>query len=289
MLRQVEAYQNSEAAAFGKSPVFTCLVSFKRDERNKHRPGAKGQRRDYSHQELPPDYLEKEFGQVLSKKQRFEDWPVCQGMDGQWVKGTMTIPEWLQRGDAYPGLEMRKVDMRGYNMPAVEGGVADAGEAARRWKLLTLYRLIDDQDEEEEAQNVEKEKRKKTGADDVLNFHACAHLYASDRNSLFLCQRALGFERTRAFAGSLSHTVNFHTHADELLMVDKDGRKKVYAQESWTSNSGADRVSHNSRIWDMDNGRILITTVQDGMLRVPEESGVEMIDGDAILRREAKL
>ncbi|KAK5085161.1 hypothetical protein LTR05_004440 [Lithohypha guttulata] len=291
-LRQVEAFQNSKEGDFGKTPVFIAFVSFKRDERGKHRPGARGQRKDFQHQELLPDYLMEEYSRVLGRKGRFEEWPLCQGMDGIFPAGAMSLEKWKQRGNAYPGLEMRKVDMTGYNVKAVAGAIDDNGEAARKWRLLILYRIV--LDEEEEMQHVKElaaeGKRKKTGADDVLNLHAIGHLYASDRNSLFLAQRALGFEKQLGQVGSLSHTVNFHTHASALSMVDtKVGRRKEYAQEAWCSNSGADRVCHNSRLWDVETGQILASTVQDGMMRMPVDWNGEIIDGDAILRKDAKL
>lgn len=284
-LRQVEAYQNSKAAEYGKAPVFVCFVGFKRDEKKKHKAGAKGHRQDFEHQECPKDWLRKEYGNVIGNKS-FEDWPVSQGMDGMWPEGSMSIEMWKRRGDAYPGLEMRKVDMQHYARGAVKGALADGGEVARRWRLLQLYKIVVDEQEESE---VIAQKRKKTGADDVLNLHACGHLYSSDRNSLFLAQRALAFERCSGHIGSLSHTVNFHGHASALRMVDSQGHRKVFAQEAWVSNSGADRVCHNSRLWDMESGQIIASTVQDGMMRIPVEQSYAVIDGDALLRREAKL
>lgn len=287
-LRIVEAYQDSDAADHGKTPTFMAVVSFKRDERNKHRPGAKGQRRNFEHQELPPDWLEQEYGELLKKKQKFEDWPVVQGMDGLWSP-ELTVDVWRKRGDGFPGLAMRKVNMDGYNAKACAGARDDGGESARRWRLLLLYRLITDAEEERITAD-KRGKHRKNGADDVINLHACAHMYASDRNSLFLVQRATGFERSPGQVGSLSHTVNFHGHASDLLMVDEStGKPKEYVQESWTSSSGADRVTHNSRLWDKDTGRILASTVQDGMMRIHHGKKTGLIDYEALMRRESKL
>ena len=287
-LRLVEAYQDSDAADHAMTPTFTAMVSFKRDERGKHRAGVKGQRRDFEHQEAPPDWLEREYGHLLRRKSGFEEWPVTQGMDGMW-SSELSVQDWRKRGDGFPGLDMRKVSMDGYNTKACPGAKADGGESARRWRLLLMYRLV--MDAEEERRMVEERgKHKKNGADDVINLHACAHLYASDRNSLFLVQRALGFERAPGQVGSLSHTVNFHRHASELLMIDEaSGRLREYIQESWTSNSGADRVTHNSRIWDKETGKILATTVQDGMMRIQQGEKSGLIDHEALLRRESKL
>lgn len=291
-LRQVEAYQNSPAASNGNTPVFVAFVSFKRDERGKHEAGAKGQRRNFQHQELPTDWLQTEYGSILARKKKFEEWPVCQGVDGMWPENAMSLDAWKKRGRAFPGLDMRKVDMTRYNTKPTPGAIADKGEAARKWRLLVLYKIVldDERATGDEDRLRSRRKRPAHASEDILNLHACAHLYASDRNSILLCQRALGFEDIRCGAGSLSHTVNFHSHASELLMVDsEDGQPKVFAQESWTSGSAGDRVCHNSRLWDMESGRIIATTVQDGMLRALVDQPVKVIDGDSILRREAKL
>lgn len=288
-LRIVEAYQDSKAADDAKTPTFMAVVSFKRDERNKHKPGAKGQRIDFEHQELPKNWLDQEYGHVLQQKQKFEDLPVTQGMDGMWTP-ELTVEEWKKRGNGYPGLEMRKVDMQGYNLKAVPGALDDDGEAARRWRLLILYRLVTDAGEERRMAEERQKHKHKNGADDVTNLHACAHLYASDRNSLFLAQRALGFEKLAGQVGSLSHTVNFHGYASELLMIDEvTGSLKEYIQESWTSNSGADRVTHNSRIWDRETKRVVASTVQDGMMRIQPGERKGLIDYETMLRRESKL
>lgn len=296
-LRQVEAYQNSSIADKGQTPVFIAYVSFKRDERSKHQKGVEGQRRDFGHQQRPRNWLRTEYGKILAKKARFEDWPLCQGMDGMWMIGKegMSFDEWKQRGDNFPGLEMRKVDMSEYNPTAPEGATDDDGEAARRWRMLTLYRIVLDEEGDNESEALDGRSahigvgKKKTGADDILNLHACAHLYASDRNSIFSAQRALGFHDIRGLLGSLSHTVNFHSHASDWLMVNPEsGRPKEYAQEIWTSNSGADRVCHNSRLWDIETGQILATTVQDGMMRIPVR-GSKPFHMEDMEKRESKL
>lgn len=299
-IRYIEAYQDAGEAIKGNGSgsvlCFVATIGFKRDESGKHQ-GLKPQRRDFDHQALPRDWLAQEYGAVLFRKLAFEDWPLCQGMDGLW-NTSMSIEKWKQRGDAFPGLEMRKVDMSGYNpdpksMPIGGAQGGDDGKAARSWRLLLLYRLIDDGEGLSGSIDKDKDKSKhKMGADDIINLHACAHLYASDRNSLFLPHRALGFQDTRGQTGSLSHTVNFHGHAKDWLMIDQQtGKAKEYVQEIWTSDSGADRVMHNSRLWDKTTGRIIASTVQDGMMRIPVKgpSTSGLVDGDAIMRREAKL
>ena len=280
-LRTVEVYQDSKAGEGGKTPCFVATVSFKRDESGKQK---KGLRRFFEHQSAMPNHIDTTYKDVLQGK-TFEDHSIDPAADGIW-SDQMSWKLWKQRGEAFPGLEQRKVDMRRFNGRAVEGG-KDGGELARRWRLLVFYRVL----REEDVLDSMKITNKDTGDDkdeDDLNFHACAHLYASDRNSLFLGQRALGYETIHTQAGSLAHTVIFHGPPSRLKMFDDSGKRKMYVQESWTSNSGADRLTHNSRLWDYDEGRIIATTMQDGMMRIPTDAKPRAFDGDN-LKRTSKL
>jgi len=144
--------------------------------------------------------------------------------------------------------------MHKYNGIVGEGGGKD-GTGTTRWRQLIFYRII--LDEQEGSEPID------------LNLHAAAHLYASDRNSLFLIQHAAGFEKIRTDMASLSHTVVFHQPADELCMVDDRGRPKWFVQESWTTFSADKRGCHNSYLWDFAKGCVLATTIQDGMIRFP--------------------
>jgi acyl-CoA thioesterase len=279
-LRTVEAYQDSKAAEGGRTPCFVATVSFKRDESGKQK---KGLRRGFEHQEALSNHVDTTYRVVLDGK-TFEDHAICAGGDGIW-SDLMSWQKWKERGEAFPGLEMRKVDMRRFNGRAVEAG-EDGGHAARKWRLLVFYRLLREDDVEDKIQD-----KKKEGDEDErdLNLHACAHLYASDRNSLFLGQRALGFETVLGQMGSLAHTVHFHGPPQRLKMVDDTtGKRKMYIQESWTSNSGADRLCHNSRLWDYEEGRIIATTMQDGMIRIATDAKPRAYDGDN-LKPHSKL
>lgn len=178
---------------------------------------------------------------------------------------------WSRAAAAFPGVETRKVNMRKYNGEVEEGGGKD-GEGATRWRQLIFYRIILDDDDSESA------AAGRRAAEPVdLNLHAAAHLYASDRNSLFLIQHAAGFQKLRTGMASLSHTVIFHQPADSLCMVDDQGRPKWFVQESWTTFSADKRGCHNSYLWDFEKGLVLATTIQDGMIRFPHsiEGGQE--------------
>lgn len=264
-LRTVMVFQDLETTKDSNTPCFIATVAFKRDEDQKHQSSANKQRRDFAHQDAPYDHIVKTYHSVLGEK-GFEDHLICPAADGIW-SDQMPLKLWKQRGQAFPGAEMRKVDMRKYHQLVQAGGIDGGGGEMHpeRWRLLMFYRLLREQDVRE---NMRAQSNEGVEDESDLNLHACAHLYVSDRNSLFLAQRAFGFESVVGELGSLAHTVIFHGPASSLKMVDDKGNRKVYVQESWTSNSGADRVCHNSRLWDYQDGRIIATTLQDGMMRI---------------------
>ena len=256
-LRGVDVYQDSDAAAHGQTPCFTATVSFKRPETGRGKKWA-----EYEYQNVPKDHVGREYRDVLDGL-RSEDHPLAPGADALWWERE-EAEFWGRDAAAFPGVETRKVDMGRYNGHVEPGGGRDA-EQTGRYRQLLFYRLI--QDEESDSHDGEAKVEEEHG----LNLHAAAHMYASDRNSLFLIQRALGYETVRTTMASLSHTVIFHGPADRLCMVDKEGQSKWFVQESWTSHGGDNRGCHNSSLWSVESGRVIGTTVQDGMLRFPAE------------------
>jgi hypothetical protein len=109
------------------------------------------------------------------------------------------------------------------------------------------------------------------------NLHACAHLYASDRNSLSLISKALGFGDHVGTMGSLSHYVIFHVRSEELLFRAKGengGDAEWWVQEAWTPRSGQGRGVHESRIWS-PMGVHVASTWQEGLVRRAERVGEE--------------
>ncbi|OAP63108.1 acyl-CoA thioesterase II [Fonsecaea erecta] len=261
-LRGVDVYQHSEDAAQGTAPCFVATVSFKRSET------AVTKWTSYEYQNLPRDHIQREYHRVLEGL-RPEDHPLAPGADALWWEQE-EAEFWGRDAAAFPGVETRKVDMARYNGKAEPGGGGRTdGGGASRWRQLLFYRLIQD-DDDDPAEACEREEAARD-----LNLHAAAHLYASDRNSLFLIQRALGYEAVRTTMASLSHTVVFHGVADHLRMVDVDNgataTSKWFVQESWTTNGGDNRGCHHSLLWDPGAGRVVGTTIQDGMLRFPTE------------------
>ena len=152
--------------------------------------------------------------------------------------------------EPFPGLDIRKVDMAPYNH---DKEPAD-------FTQLNFYRALG------------------TIPRDEPNLHACAHLYASDRNSMFTVTNALGMGDRFTQMASLSHTVVLH-EIGESMLVDTGtptGRKKEdgqgvkgerwFCQEARSVRSGDGRGLHESRIWGPD-GCLIASTIQDGMLR----------------------
>lgn len=272
VLRHVEVFQENALAAEGKTPMFVAYVSFKKDESEKVR---NGQRLGFGHQEEPPDWLMKEYGSILSKKS-IEKWPLAQSRDALWYD-KLSVEQWQQRSVAFPGLEMRKVDMREYNGPSA-CDECDGGDATRRWRMLIFYRIIREQDE---VPSPEYPPHFEHNTIDDINVHACAHLYASDRDCSFLAQRSLGITH-EIQVGSLSHTVTFTVPVQDLSTAE-DNTRKWFVHEVWINGSGDGRICHKGRLWDYNSGKIIASAMQDGIMRIPTIAEVKIIDGEPII------
>lgn len=141
------------------------------------------------------------------------------------------------QNDEFPGLECRKVDMTAYNN--------SLSPFDRR--QLFFYRTIGDLPPDP-------------------NIHACAHLYASDRNSLFVVANHFEVSDKFTHMASLSHTVVFHTPALHI-MTQSQSEKHWFTQEVWTTRAGGGRATHHSRIIG-PGGTHVATSFQEGMIRV---------------------
>jgi len=185
------------------------------------------------------------------------DSPDCPDVDTPWYERLLAR---YPQTRTFPGLDTRKARMRGDNAD----GTARPGD----WRQLTYYRLTG---------------RVPRGLRRGENLHAAAHLYASDRNSLFLISHAMGFGDQLAKIASLGHSVVFHTDGEGLVMEDEpegeDGRG-WWVQEAWSPRSGGGRGLHESRIWS-PGGVHVATTWQDGLVK-KAEGGREGMFGKVI-------
>lgn len=143
----------------------------------------------------------------------------------------------LYRGPPFPGLVTKKVDMREYNESRIP--------LDRR--QLSFYTVVGEM----------------PPFDEEPNMHVAAHLYASDRNSLFAVSRHLGVGENFSRMASLTHTVVLHSTG---RMLDLSSGK-WFMQEAWTDRFGDGRGVHHSRIWDTE-GHHVATTLQDGLIRL---------------------
>ncbi|KAH1268580.1 hypothetical protein KXX33_004104 [Aspergillus fumigatus] len=243
--RAVDARQNGKIC-------FSCLCSFKRSE---------GQQ-TFHHQ---PGPAQERFRALLAGKKP-EDHPRSPSVDADWwieqvQRGNIAEPE-------FPGLDVRKVDMTSYN------ATEEVKQSPEKYRQLTLYALKGSPHDSDVALSKQDLKaRDQTGEFD--NLYACAHMYASDKNSLLLIPRALGHKTWSAMA-SLTLTVVFHHHGEALRMIDwdvgqeEDGKRlprKWFIQEGWTPTSGEYRAIHESYLWSPD-GVLLATSYQDSLLRL---------------------
>lgn len=227
---------------------FSCICSFKRDENQC----------DFHHQ--PPSVQER-FRDVLSAK-RPQDQPVSPSVDAEWWIENVQQGHIEER--EFPGLDVRKTDMMDYNKTKTQKGHQE------EYRQLTHYRLKGSPDEDPTATLSLIKERDQAGEYD--NLYACAHMYSSDKNSLFLIPRALGIKHWRQMA-SLTLTVIIHQRGEALRMIDWDAstsnglQMKWFIQEGWTPRSGENRAVHESHLWSPD-GTLVATSLQDGMLRL---------------------
>lgn len=196
-------------------------MSFKRDE------------------ELGPNHQieegwEERYKDVLKGKEP-RDWPRLPRIDAPWYY--RHIKQHPQSND-FPGLDVRKVDMRTYN----------SSKSPQDYRQIQLYTPLG-------------------SLPNNPNIHACAHLYASDRNSVFVVSNATKMGDNIKATGSLSHSVVFHGNAGDLRIENGEW----WCQESWTPRSGNGRRVVESRIWR--GRRHIASTWQEGQLRWTDKEG----------------
>ncbi len=184
------------------------------------------------------------YNSVLKGKKP-DDFPEAPGMD---------VPRYhklLANGhanDKFPGLTMKRVDMAAYNEPR---------EPLDRRQLI-FYRPIGELPSD-------------------LNLHMCAHLYASDRNSLFIVANHLRVGGSFSQMGSLTHTVTFHANLKDLRFgrnTSSDSPQgspqgNWFCKEDRTDRASVGRANFHSRVFSPDGVHVM-SIVQDGMVRIGE-------------------
>lgn len=242
---------------------FTALVSFQRAEK------ARVQMQESLN-------LRQKFQQPLYHAKTPFDHPESPSMGSQWFT-EIYLPQHPDHYNPLPALHLRQVDMSVYN--------SKLNPIDRR--SLAFYSLRG------------KIPTPKTSARNVSNnLHAIAHLFASDRNSLFVIPRHLDLGMEVKRTASLSHTVIFHVGLEEMVLGDEpvgrpgkaaptqgssneqdeadEGQRKWFVQESWTGRVAGGRGLHHSRLWDFQTGVHVATTMQDGLVRFGEGREVKL-------------
>ncbi|CZT40699.1 uncharacterized protein RSE6_00344 [Rhynchosporium secalis] len=167
-----------------------------------------------------------------------DSWPFVPRVDAAWAdRATFRYPF----PNDFPGLAVHRVDMADFN----------ANLPSANYRQLNYYTPL--------------------GHIPLSNpnLHACAHLYASDRNSLYLIPKALNTSEDISQMGSLSHSVIFHVSSKDLLIEEGEW----WIQEAWTPTSGHGRGVHESRIWKLGDGDEegediqIASSWQDGVVR----------------------
>jgi acyl-CoA thioesterase II len=163
-----------------------------------------------------------------------ETHPVPPQVDAPWYRKFAAEQSLIHN---FPGLDMRRVDMSLFN----------ESKSPADYRTLTYYRCIGSMPPTD------------------YNLHACAHLYASDRNSCFIISNAVGFGDEVSAMASLSHSVVFHVSSKDLVLTEGEW----WCQEAWTPRSEGGRGMHESRIWDK-RGLHVASSWQDGLVRKAE-------------------
>lgn len=255
-------------------------------------------------QEEGDDFLEDDFygeelygGVLKGKKDPMRDLEEVPGMDLTFYRKKILEYEDGEEGkgkhDAFPGLQCRKVDMREWN----------STRHPMERRQLIFYRMIFDREKEGE--------KEEEGMN--MNMQLCAHLYASDRNSLFIVANLFDLGDLWTNMSSLSHTVIFHAEEGEMKFGssstsetktsttsttttkrtkspfhkannnndDEGGR--WFCMEVFGSRIHGGRAVHNCRIFN-DEGTHIATCMQDGLIRFavdpqkPTEEELEMME-----------
>jgi acyl-CoA thioesterase II len=124
-------------------------------------------------------------------------------------------------------------------------------------------------------------------SDQDPNLAACAHLYHSDRESVWSILRQYELLDVLDSAASLSHTVIFHGGAEQLKFHNASGRRWFFL-ESWSKRVSDGRGLHEGRIYDRE-GNHVASTMQDGAIRLSFGSEDEKKTREEQIRRRSNL
>lgn len=193
------------------------------------------------------------------------DFEECPGMDIPWY--------WKFRAetghnDKFPGLESMKADMSPYNK--------DKHPFDKRG--IIFYRTLGEMPAD-------------------ANLHLVAHLYASDRNSLYIVANQLDMGDLWKNMSSLIHSTVFHSPMEDLWfgpsktaaspMDDTSERGRWFAKVDWSDRAGGGRAMFHSRISN-SQGKHVATLMQDGLIRFTRKAEATQEEIDDVKSRQSK-
>ncbi|KAI0482163.1 Thioesterase/thiol ester dehydrase-isomerase [Xylariaceae sp. FL0804] len=221
----------------------------------------------------PPPWAQESSGlaAVLAGRRHPGAWPRVPLVDIDGLVAAAGAAKAKARARAhggFPGLELRKVDLRGWN----------EGRPLHERRELIFYRL---------TAPLPASSQQKNGAD----AHVCAHAFGADRNGLLMAANHAGFGRDLAQAASLSYTFVVHVDNAEAVMKaptsgDDDGEEERGEEEAgeeeeeeaeverdcwWLQETAFPRIAVGrgvvmTKIWS-PRGVHVATMYQDGIVR----------------------
>ncbi|KAI1818382.1 Thioesterase/thiol ester dehydrase-isomerase [Poronia punctata] len=198
-------------------------------------------------QEPPP---QRRFAEILASRKPRE-WDPAPITD---IEGILSmIPGARKAVGLFAGLEMRKVDMRGWN----------EGKPIHERREIILYRLLAPLAEEAGGGSVGED------GPDGPDAHIAAHAYGADRNGLLMIGNHAGFGRELARAASLSYSFVVHVDAaDAVMRHEGEGNEydQWWIQETSFPRLQAGRGIVHCKIWS-PSGVHVATEYQDGIIR----------------------
>lgn len=178
---------------------------------------------------------------VVLRGKRPDDFPEAPGMDLPFY---WKLLENGHPNDKFPGLKTKKADMSAYNKQR------DPLDRRQLIFYKPIGRLPPD-----------------------LNLHMCAHLYASDRNSLFIVANHYEVGGNFSQMGSLAHTVIFHAPFEDLQLQAETSSVAPqgvwFCKEDRSDRATVGRALLLSRVFSPNETHVM-SIMQDGMIRVGE-------------------
>lgn len=263
------------------SEMFTCTCSFKKEEASPFDI--------QDHVKLTETYADVLEGKETEPMEH----AAAPSNDSEYFR-EVYLKEHPEHFNPLAGLHIRQADMTKYN----------AKRSAVDRRLLLFYTLRGSLPLPTAPYPPVTDSKCKISLTREANMHACVHLYASDRNSLFIVPNHLDRPRDYTRMASLSHSVVFHVGIKDLVMTaeprinhpnadptlwedgllplsnlgensgsDKDGRK-WFVQEAHLTRATGGRALHTSRMWDYDSGVHIATTFQDGLIRFKPDAKI---------------